>query len=116
MPRMGKKTLYLDLDAVDKIHAALGRLPGRPSVSSYLNEQLPVMADMLDQMVTAAEKGGLRGMASLLGVAAGLEEKLEEIEKIVEEDENADKPLAELVKDVPPKKPRKTAPKKVVKT
>lgn len=116
MPRLGKKTLYLDLDALDKIQAALQRLPGRPSLSSYLNEQLPVMADLLDQMVTAAEQGGLRGMASLLGVAADLEEKRQEIGNLVREDENADKPLAEIVKDIPPKKVRPGRPKKVVKT
>lgn len=112
MPRLGKKTLYLDLDALEKIQDALQRLPGRPSLSSYLNEQLPVMADVLDQMVTAAEKGGLRGMAQLLGVAAGMEEKVEEIAKIVEEDPNADKPVK--MNDVPPKKPRASRSKKVV--
>ena len=65
MPRLGKKTLYLDLDALDRLQAALLRLPGRPSVSSYLNDQLPQHAMQMEAMVEALEKGGLRGLASI---------------------------------------------------
>lgn len=117
MPRYGKKTLYLDLDALDKLRAALDRLPGRPSLSSYLNETLPVLADQMDRMTAAAERGGLRGIADFLGVVADVEDKKVEMEEDVKSTvrtaKNPDKPLSELVADVPPKKPRKSRAKKV---
>lgn len=119
MPRLGKKTLYLDLDAVDKLDAALARFPGRPSLSSFLSEQMPILADNIEQMADALEAGGLRGMAQMLGVAADAQKVLSELEddikNTLETAENPDKKLSEMVADVPPKKPRKPRAKKVVK-
>ena len=119
MPRLGKKTLYLDLDALEVMEAALNRFPGRPSVSSFLSEQLPLMADSLTKMADAMEANGLRGMADLLGIAADVEDMTKELQEDVKETlkttKKADTPLSELAKDVPPKKPRKTPAKKVVK-
>ncbi len=121
MPRFGKKTLYLDLDALERIEATLQRLPGRTSLSSFLNEQLPTMARVLDDMVAAAERGGLRGLSDMLFVAAqtssNMIDQIEpEVKKTLLEAKNPDAPLSELMRNVPPKKVRKTAPKKVVQT
>lgn len=118
MPRYGKKTLYLDLDALDKLRAALDRLPGRPSLSSYLNDTLPALADQMDRMTLAAERGGLRGVADYLNVlgevGAAAERIDEEVKTALETSEHPDKPLSQMVLDVPPKKPRKTSAKKAV--
>ncbi|GGM60821.1 hypothetical protein GCM10008956_40560 [Deinococcus arenae] len=114
MPRLGKKTLYLDLDALEKLEAALNRLPGRPSVSSYLSEQLPLMADSIAAMVDALEGKGLRGLANVFGVAADMEEQVkDEVKTTLKTSKKADKTLPELVSDIPPKKPRKPRAKKV---
>lgn len=51
MPRMGKKTLYLDLDALERIEACLALIPGKPSLSSFLSEQFPALAENLERMV-----------------------------------------------------------------
>lgn len=119
MPRLGKKTLYLDLDALDKLDDALSRFPGRPSVSSFLSEQLPLMAENVHQMANALEAGGLRGMAQMLGVVSESHKVLSELEDDIKNTlataENPDKKLSEMVADVPPKKPRKPRAKKVVK-
>lgn len=117
MPRLGKKTLYLDLDALDRLQAALQRLPGRPSVSSYLNDQLPQHADQMEAMVEAMEQGGLRALAAMFqGSAQMLTDMDQDITKALQEAKNPDKKLSEIVSDVPPKKPRKSSVKKVVKT
>lgn len=117
MPRLGKQTLYLDLDALEELREALSRLPGRPSVSSYLSEQLPFMAKSITSMVDALEGRGLRGFAELVGAVADMEEsEKKDLNQMLQTTKNADTPLSELVKDVPPKKPRKPAAKKVVKT
>lgn len=117
MPRLGKQTLYLDMDALEELREALSRLPGRPSVSSYLSEQLPFMAQSIKTMADALEGRGLRGFADLVGAVADQEEAVKkEVKQKLRTTKNADKPLSELVTDVPPKKPRKTAAKKVVKT
>lgn len=118
MPRLGKKTLYLDLDALDRLEAALSRLPGRPSVSSYLSEVLPQHADAMEKMTDAMEVGGLRGLSQFFGVVGDVGKQLEDaqkgIEKTLETAKHPDKPLSELAADVPPKKPRKPRAKKVV--
>jgi hypothetical protein len=121
MSRFGKKTLYLDLEALKVIEAALNRLPGRPSLSSFFNEQLPTMAKLLDEMVTTAEKGGLRGIADmLLGAAKTAEIMVDgleaDVKKTLQSSKNPDKPLLQTLEAIPPKKVRKTAPKKVVQT
>ncbi len=109
--------MYLDLDAIDKLEEALSRLPGRPSVSSYLSEQLPFMADSIMGMVDALEGRGLRGFADLVGAAADQEESVKkEVKQKLQTTKKADTSLSELVTGVPPKRPRKAAPKKVVKT
>ncbi len=122
MPRLGKKTLYLDLEALESIEASLSRLPGGgPSLSSFLNEQLPVLARGLDQMVTHAEKGGLRALSAMLaGGAEMISTMTDEVESQLQDaiatSEYPDTPLSQLPQSVPPKKTRRTAPKKVVKT
>lgn len=102
---MGKKTLYLDLDAVDSLIDSLQRLPGRPSLSSYLNEQLPTMAVVLARMVSEAEKSGLRGAASLFQSAADELRNLDSELREVHEDPNPlfVVPLSDLA-GLPPKK------------
>lgn len=117
VPRLGKKTLYLDLDALDRLEAALKRFPGRPSVSSYLSEVIPSHARQMELMVESLETGGVRELAKMFG---SLNEELKTLDKEVtetfEEAEKrgtADKKLSELAADVPPKKPRRA---KVVKT
>lgn len=120
MPRLGKKTLYLDLDALDKLQAALQRLPGGgPSLSSYLNEQLPIMAEMMEEMVTNAERGGLRGLADMLLGAASTTDSLvlgieQDVKTLLQEVPDPEKKLSEYVDSVPPKKPRKPRSKRVV--
>lgn len=117
MPRFGKKTLYLDLDALDRLQAALQRLPGRPSLSSYLNDQLPQHAEQMEKMVNALERDGLRGLAAMFTSAGDMLVELEDdVKKTLQEAKNPDKKLSELVADVPPQKPRYSRPKKVVKT
>jgi hypothetical protein len=49
---MKKTTLYLDWDAVQRIRAALERLPGNMSLSSILSEQLGQVAIMLEGMAS----------------------------------------------------------------
>jgi hypothetical protein len=64
---MGKKTLYLDLDAVEALEAALSNMPGSPSVSSFLTQQLPLMASAMSQM-----SGFLAPGKSVIDVQTGL--------------------------------------------
>ncbi len=122
MPRLGKKTLYLDLEALDSIEASLGRLPGGgPSLSSFLNEQLPVLARGLDQMVTHAEKGGLRGLSAMLAGGAEMistmtDEVEAQLQDAISTSKHPDIPLSQLPQNVPPTKRGKAGPKKVVKT
>ncbi len=122
MPRLEKKTLYLDAEALDSIKASLARLPGGgPSLSSFLNEQLPVMARGLEQMVAHAEKGGLRGLSAMLAGGAEMistmtDEAESKLQHAIATSKHPDMPLSQLPQNVPPKKTRKTAPKKVVQT
>ena len=116
MPRMGKKTLYLDLEALDRLETALHRFPGRPSLSSFFNDLLPKMADQMEEMTAALERGGLRGMADLFGIVSREADTLErEVSATLQEVEDPDKKLSEIAKDVPPKKPRAPRAKKVAK-
>lgn len=120
VPRLGKKTLYLDLDALDRLDAALKRLPGRPSVSSYLSEVLPSHARQIELMVESMETGGVRGLAKMFGSLTEeltvLDQTVKDAVKEAESKGKADMKLSELAKDVPPQKPRRTVAKKVVKT
>lgn len=117
MPRLGKKTLYLDLDALDRLEAALKRFPGRPSVSSFLSEVLPSHARQMELMAESLETGGVRGLARMFGsVSEDLIALDEDIKNTVEEatKKGTDKKkLSEMAADVPPQKPRRA---KVVKT
>jgi hypothetical protein len=111
MARFGKKTLYLDLDALDKMQAALDRLPGRTSISSYLNENLPLLAELLESQVQAVTGGGLRGLAQMMqdlgGTLQTIDEEsraiLAEPEKPVLEVKKLIKPARTVRKVVPPK-------------
>lgn len=113
---MGKKTLYLDLDAVDSLNASLQRLPGRPSLSSFLNEQLPVLASTMERMVSEAEKSGLRGAASIFRSTGVLLEEFDaELQAITSDPDPAlDKPLplSRPEVSIPPKKRKSSKPKK----
>ena len=119
MPRLGKKTLYLDLDALEKLENALQRFPGRPSLSSFLSEQLPTMADQIHRMADALQAGGIQGAAHLLGSVADAQKQLVELQEGIKDTllttENKDLEASEPVADVPPKKPRKSRAKKVAK-
>lgn len=92
MPRMGKKTLYLDLDSLDRLKASLNRLPGRPSVSSFLSEQFPMMADNLDRMVSLMTTPAITMEALNQGLNVVADEQLELIVA-----------LKKMIRDVPPK-------------
>lgn len=106
MPRLGKKTLYLDLDALAKMQAALALLPGKPSLSSYLNELLPMQADMLEKSVIAAREGGLRGLAQMFQDFGDVALELhKETRAVLDEPEHI--PPKEKVLDVPVSKPKR---------
>lgn len=75
MPRMGKKTLYLDLDALDALEAALKRLPGEPSLSSHLSKQFPMMTEILNKMADLVVPGATRESVAM-GVNAAFDDML----------------------------------------
>lgn len=56
-----KKTLYLNTELTDKIDALLERIPAspKPSLSSMVDQQLPLIVDILEQTVEAIEKRDL---------------------------------------------------------
>ncbi len=102
---MGKKTLYLDLDSLDRLKASLNRLPGRPSVSSFLSEQFPMMADNLDRMVSLMTTPAITMEALNQGLNVVADEQLELIvalKKMIR-----DVPPKESVVDVPASKPKR---------
>ncbi len=105
MPRMGKKTLYLDLDGIERIEAALAFFPGRPSLSSFLTDQFPAMADSLEQMaavINAPSATSESLMAGLSAIADGQLESLVAAKKTIR-----DVPPKEMVLDVPASKPKR---------
>lgn len=53
--RRGKKTLYLDLDAVDRLEAVLRRYPGSPSVSAFLSDWMPTMVKQLEMIADSVD-------------------------------------------------------------
>jgi hypothetical protein len=89
---MGKKTLYLDLDGVDALQAALLRMPGKPSVSSFLSQQITLMADAMSQVSDFLQPG-----SSVIDVQVGLN---------VMADQQMEALIAakKLLRDVPPEK------------
>lgn len=52
MARMGKKTLYLDLDQIEQIEQSLQDLPGKPSFSAFLSDNLALIQKEADRLVT----------------------------------------------------------------
>jgi hypothetical protein len=50
MPRMGRKTLYLDLDQLDRIQKTLDGMPGKPSLSAFLSDNLHLIAERAEQL------------------------------------------------------------------
>ena len=112
MPRKGKKTLYLDLDAIDSIQESLDQLPGNPSVSSYLNDCLPLLALSLKDLVRESKRSSLRGAAEAFRQAADglliVDDQFAEI--IADPNPNYDVPLDKW--DVPPKKSKSRKSKK----
>jgi hypothetical protein len=101
---MGKKTLYLDLDGVDALEAALLRMPGKPSVSSFLSQQVASMADAMSQVSDFLQPG-----SSVIDVQVGLNvmadqqmEALVAAKKLLR-----DVPPKEMVSDVPASKPKR---------
>ncbi len=103
MSKFGKQTLYLDLESVTRIRAALERLPGKPSVSSFVNEHLPAMADQLERMVDLLTSPA----ASLESVRSGLDAIMDDTLAFalqVKKDMREDVPPKESVLDVPPSK------------
>lgn len=58
MPRMGKKTLYLDLDQLARIEQALNSLPGKPSLSAFLSDNLNLIADKAEQLAELLQSRG----------------------------------------------------------
>lgn len=112
---MGKKTLYLDLDACDRLEEVLHRLPGRPSLSSFLSDLIPRHADAMERMVAFLERDGVRGVSGLyLELNNELGSELAGALQKAEEIGHASMPLSEVMKlaeetgSIPPKKRRKS--------
>lgn len=80
--RMGKKTLYLDLDALERIDKALKQVPGRPSVSALVNHVLPQLADMAEAMQKIHSSGNMNDLMSVVdGYKASVERQYDELQK-----------------------------------
>jgi hypothetical protein len=102
---MGKKTLYLDLDGLERIEASLAQIPGRPSLSSFLSDQFPVMGDSLEQMVALINAPSATPVTFRVGlneIADGHLETLIGVKKMLR-----DVPPEETVLDVPASKPKR---------
>lgn len=119
MPRMGKKTLYLDLDDCERLEAALQSLPGKPSLSSFLTDIIPRHTDSLERLIGYLERDGMRGASGLYldlstqlaGELAGLKDAMQRAEDVG----HGSTPLSELMQMIeeqpsllPPKKRRKS--------
>jgi hypothetical protein len=102
---MGKKTLYLDLDSLARIQVSLALLPGRPSLSSFLNEQFPMMADNLERMVALMTAPSTTLETLRHGLNAVADEQLELL--VAAKKMLRDAPPKEAVIDVPASKSRR---------
>jgi hypothetical protein len=102
---MGKKTLYLDLDGLERIEAALLLLPGRPSLSSFLTDQFPAMADSLEQMVLVINSPSATSVSLMAGLNAVADQQLEKL--VAAKKMIRDIPPNEMVSDVPASKPKR---------
>jgi hypothetical protein len=89
---MGKKTLYLDLDALERIEASLALIPGKPSLSAFLSEQFPPLAENLETMVSLM----LAPSVTLETLRAGLNAVADDqLEMLVA--------AKKMIRDIPPK-------------
>ncbi len=107
MPRMGKKTLYLDLDAVEALEAALDRLPGQPLLSPYLSQQLLPMSEVVNKMADLLIPGATRESVAM-GVNAAFDDALQMVldaKGVVKKAQNI--PPDEAVLDVTASKPKR---------
>lgn len=59
-------SLYLEESALDRIQAALARLPGNASLSSLLSDQLPALADLLEKTADAFEARDFQRFSDVL--------------------------------------------------
>lgn len=104
MARFGKKTLYLNLDAIEEIQAALSKFPGRPSVSSFINDHLPLMASTLTDMVKGFERAGMHGVADIA------DELFDSSLELLVSAKAEIKKGRKQIKDVPPQQPVSDVP------
>lgn len=64
--KMKKVTLYLDDDAVKRIRTALEDMPGSPSFSALLSQELPRLADLLEEMRDAFKQRNFDGVLAAM--------------------------------------------------
>lgn len=103
---MKKTTLYLDWDSVQRLRAALERLPGNLSLSSLISEQLPLMADMVEQMADAYEARSVDGFARIITeVVDEAHTKAVEVRKFAKENKSV--PPKGQTSDVPASKSKR---------
>jgi methionine synthase I (cobalamin-dependent) len=109
---MGKKTLYLDLDALDALEAALSQMPGSPSLSAFFNQQLPVMASSMAKMsglfvtgatVDSVAQGLNATFDDLLGVMVETKREIRKVQDVQPKDKVIDVPASK------PKRQKKSA-------
>jgi hypothetical protein len=104
---MGKKTLYLDLDALEALKDALKRHPGKPSLSSYLSQQIPQMAEILNRVAAIRAASATREDLAV-GINAFFDEALEvlvDAKGVAREYKNT--PPKDGSVDVPASKPKR---------
>jgi len=103
---MRKTALYLDWDSVVRLRAALKRLPGNLSLSSLISEQLPAMADMVEQMADAYEAQNVDGFAKIITeMVDDAHTKAVEVRKFAKEKKSV--PPKGQTSDVPASKPKR---------
>jgi hypothetical protein len=102
---MGKKTLYLDLDALERIEAALALIPGKPSLSAFLSEQFPPLAENLETMVNLMTAPSVTLETLRAGLNAAADDQLEMLVAAKRMIKNI--PPEETVLGVPASKPKR---------
>lgn len=106
-PRMGKKTLYLNLDDLERLQRVLERLPGNYSISSFLTEMLPAFIQGLEDSAAAMEVGGYKGLYDLLQIPGEELRKVREQAELMKEEKEQEGTFT----DIPPKKTSDTVKK-----